>query len=163
MERSRRPNEPAIADNGPRRVIVVEDYKDVLDSMVQLLTPIAEIIPCSNATEALHYFLDAYRCKDHCGMILDAALPDINGIRTMAAIRELERGSTKECVPIRFAVVSGNAELVQGTPSFDKLGVSLVLPKPVQPETFVPRIRAWLNEPAPELYRLPVLATQHTD
>jgi len=149
MVRSQAPEAP---DCNARRVILVEDYDDVRAMMVQLLSPFADIVACKNATQALHYFLDAFRCQQHCGILIDVALPDINGVRTMAAIRELERGSTGECTPIRLGVVSGNTELVANTPTFENLGVSLIVAKPIEPSTFMPIFVDWLKEPAPELY-----------
>lgn len=139
-----------------KRVLVVEDNEDLREMMEIFMQAQDdyEVITCSNGEAAIIQFLRSFRCCNNVGILMDLVLPDINGLRVMSAIREIEKGSSVECTPIRFGVVSGAGHILDASPLFANLGISLVVNKPVEPLTLLEDIKTWLAKPPPSLYHL---------
>lgn len=141
------------------KLMIVEDYDSTRELVAQALSGEPyELTLCRNGTDALHKFLDSYRCDPHAGILMDLALPDINGIRVMRAIREIEKGSHTGCSPIRFGLATAQSESIDGTSALNDLGVTLRLDKPFYP--FAPdpfvllrhAIAEWIQAAPPALY-----------
>lgn len=134
-------------------ILVVEDHDDTREIIEKYFEDTEYVvITCANGSSALKEYLDTFRCRENAGILMDLSLPDINGLRVMSAIREIEKGSALGCTPIRFAVVSAQGKIVEGTELFDSIGVTLHIEKPVDPYTFKAKIRDWLESPPPQLY-----------
>jgi CheY-like chemotaxis protein len=151
----------ALADNSApldcksacKYILVVEDHDDTRVIIEKYFEDTNyRVITCANGSDAIKEYLDTFRCRENAGILMDLSLPDINGLRVMSAIREIEKGSSSGCTPIRFAVVSAQGKIVEGTELFDSVGVTLHIEKPVDPYTFRAKVHAWLESPAPQLY-----------
>ncbi len=141
------------------KLMIVEDYDSTRELVAMALDGEPyELTLCRNGTDALHKFLDSYRCDPHAGILMDLALPDINGMRVMRAIREIEKGSHTGCVPIRFGLATAQSESIDGTSALDSLGVTLHLDKPFFPRDPDPftrlrmSISEWIHAAPPALY-----------
>lgn len=133
-----------------KTLMVVEDYDDSREVLEMYLRGTEfDVIVCENGVDALKKYLDNMRCNEHSGILMDLALPDINGLRVMSAIREIEKGS-KDCVPIRLGIISASGGMVEGIEMVENLEVTLNLPKPLDPKTFVKDVVRWMNLPAPQ-------------
>src|SRR4051812_14731690 len=102
-----------------KRVLVVEDYEDIRTVLHGILQQMGyEVVSCANGTEAIKTFLDDFRCFTDVGLLMDLSLPDINGLRVMSAIREIEKGSTLTCTPIRMGIITAQGHIVEGTDTY---------------------------------------------
>jgi CheY-like chemotaxis protein len=138
-----------------KSIMVVEDYDDTRFMLQTLLERAGyDVVVCENGGDAIKKFVDSFRCRANAGILMDLSLPDINGLRVMSAIRELEKGSTSGCEPIHMGVVSAVTDVVEGVDSFDDIGVTLMLKKPVNPSILLDMIVKWLQEPVPDLYKV---------
>lgn len=135
----------------PVKLLVVEDYDDTRELLTVKLGPLGFIIRAvANGSEAIKVYLETMRCEPAAGILMDLSLPDINGLRVLAAIREIERGSALGCVPIRFAIFTASAEVVVDMPLIERLGVSLILSKPLDAdEHLANRVNIWALSPPP--------------
>jgi adenylate cyclase len=137
-----------------KKIMVVEDYDDTRFMLEKLLSGRGyEVVLCENGSDAIIKFIQCFRCEPNAGILMDLRLPDINGLRVMTAIRELERGATSHCEPIRMGVISATTEIVEGVDSYESLGVTLSLKKPLDPATLPADVERWLAAPVPDLYR----------
>lgn len=133
------------------KILVIEDHCDTRKLVQAALEPEGyEVLAVKNGAHAIQTWLDHFRCQPSAGIMTDLALGDINGLRLMSGIREFEHG-TLGCVPIRMAVMSGSTELVpDGT--FERLGVTLVLPKPLpRLQELRQKVKGWLEAPPPSI------------
>lgn len=138
------------------KILIVEDSDDIRQALEAALMHHGEYeaVFASTGAEALTIFVDSFRCCKNAGVIMDLVLPDINGLRLLSAMRELEKGSAKGCEPARFCLASGQSEVVEGTDLLSKVGVTLRLNKPYNISEFLEKLGPWMAAPAPDIYTL---------
>jgi two-component system, NarL family, response regulator NreC len=100
--------------DGRPRVVVADDHRAMLDTLVRLLSPEFEVVAAvmdglSAVTEALRLEPDL--------LVLDIAMPGLNGIA--AATRLKEGGSTAKVV---FVTNLRDREFVQGSLAIGEVG-----------------------------------------
>lgn len=135
--------------NKTKTLMVIEDFDDTRELLEMLFAKEGyKIIACENGVDAIKKYLDNMRCNSHSGILTDLALPDINGLRVLSAIREMEKGSG-DCVPIRMGIISASGGMVEGIEMVDDIGVTLNIPKPYDSETLSIAVKAWMNAPGP--------------
>lgn len=137
-----------------KKIMVVEDYDDTRLMLEQYLSKEGyDVVLCANGSDAIVKFIQCFRCEPNAGILMDLRLPDINGLRVMTAIRELEKGATSHCEPIRMGVISATLDTVEGVESYESIGVTLSLRKPLDPATLKDDVARWLAAEVPDLYR----------
>jgi DNA-binding NarL/FixJ family response regulator len=91
--------------NGRPRVLVADDHRAMLDSLVRLLSRDFEVVAA--VTDGLSAVTEAERLEPDL-LVLDIAMPGLNGIAAAARLRE--RGSHAKVV---FVTNMGEREFVQ--------------------------------------------------
>lgn len=132
------------------RLLLVEDHDDTrtLYQHVFAQEPY-DVEVCSSGKDAIVQYLEVMHCRPPAGILMDLGLADINGVRVIRAIREIEHGSPLNCTPIRIGIVSASLYLLEGLALLDTAQVTLTLQKPIAPPALLLAVRAWLSAPAP--------------
>ena len=100
--------------NGRPRVVVADDHRAMLDSLVRLLSPEFEVVAA--VMDGLSAVTEAFRLEPDL-LVLDIAMPGLNGIA--AATRLKEGGSTAKVV---FVTNLRDREFVQGSLAIGDVG-----------------------------------------
>nr|WP_009998593.1 ATP-binding protein [Streptomyces clavuligerus] len=75
-------------------------------------------------------------------LVIDIMLPDADGPKTIAKIRRMPRCSAMPIIALASGGVLSGQELAV------EAGASDCVPKPVDPDVLLPRLRRWIEEPA---------------
>lgn len=119
------------------KILIIDDDAQTLELLVMLLVPAGfQVISASGGAEGLRKL---YQERPHL-ILLDVAMPQMNGWQTYTYIRELTE------LPVIFLGSAQNArEIVHAL----ELGAVDFITKPMQPEIVVARVKAALRTAAP--------------
>lgn len=110
------------------RILVVDDNAASLDIISDPLRRIGAVTETANTSvTAIDKFQDAIASDAPYDLvILDWQMPGINGLETAERIREIENGETKT-----FIIVISAYDVSEAAASFEALGITQILTKPV--------------------------------
>jgi CheY-like chemotaxis protein len=128
----------------PPALLIVDDTDEIRQLLAVLLSRLSiQLAFAASGEEALKLF----RERDFDGVLLDCALPVMDGFAIAQEIRKLESRDTMR-PPVRIGFMTGRSELVVKTTLLQELMASLFLRKPEDLTTDAcPKIAAWLGLP----------------
>ena len=125
-------------ENQTKRVMVVDDHPDMLDTLKSILTQHGfEVLTARNGQEAL----DLLQEQPINLVLSDVAMPHINGYQLFQALRE---ASDPRLVAVPFIFISGRATLDSDIRYAKSLGVDDYLVKPVCQEDLLAVVKGKL-------------------
>jgi len=125
-------------ENPAKRVLVVDDHPDLLDTLKFILTEHGfEVLTARNGQEAL----DLLQEQPINLILSDVSMPYINGYQLFQALRE---ASDPRLVAMPFIFISGRATLDSDIRFAKSLGVDDYLVKPVCPEDLIAVVKGKL-------------------
>jgi CheY-like chemotaxis protein len=125
----------------PPTLLIVDDEDEIRDLLTVLLQRLpVQLYLVSSGREALSIFRD----KNIDGVLLDCALPGMDGFAIAEKIREMEQSKMRP--PVRLGFMTGRSNLVGKTTLLQEVQASLYLRKPEDMTTDACRkIAAWLG------------------
>jgi excisionase family DNA binding protein len=115
---------PAELGSGVVRLVVVDDEKQVLDSIKRAFKPFSSQVEVVTSTSGVEALLMVSETKPH-GLIIDLNMPEIDGLEVVRRVR-----AHKPLEGVRLITMTGrhNQEVVQASL---EAGASACLPKPL--------------------------------
>jgi FixJ family two-component response regulator len=115
-------------------VYLLDDEPEMVKALTRLLrTKKFEVRGFTSA----HAFFEAYRSQDTCCLILDVAMPEVDGL-------ELQRRLSREGILIPIIFLTGHGDIPMSVSAI-KAGATDFLTKPVDAATLVGAVRAALE------------------
>lgn len=119
-----------------KKLLIVDDSKTILKTAKLILTDLYEVYLANSGEMGI----DILGKKDIDLVLMDVDMPEMNGIETVAKIRENE--ATKN-IPVIFFTALASKEVVSQCMN---VGMSGYIIKPYKPEDLVEKIKSVLNE-----------------